>query len=94
MTEASLETHVGKAVTVEGTAKNAAGGAIVMLEDRTPVYLDGMDRWDAATNNKPVSAKGTLRKQGGQPTMNDKGEAIHGFPDARFVLEHPTWTVS
>ena len=89
---AALETRVGTSVTIEGTARNAAGGAIVMTEDRTPVYLDGVGRWDHATTDTRVSATGTLRKHAGQPAMNDQGEAIHGVPDARFVLEQPSWT--
>jgi len=91
---ASLDTMVDQTVTIEGVARNAAGGAIVMTEDRTPVYLDGMDRWDRTTDGKQVTVKGTLRKHGGQKTVNDKGEYIHGFPDARFVVEKPSWTPS
>lgn len=89
----SLDTKVGHAVTIQGVARNAAGGAVVMTDDREPIYLSGVERWDSAANGKHVSVKGTLRKQGGQAATNDQGEAVHGIPDAHFVIDQPSWTV-
>ena len=88
-----LESQVDQQVTIEGTARNAAGGAVVLTADRTPVYVAGLGSWDRATDGKHVKAKGTLRKAGGQQVVNAKGEHSHGFPGERFVLEQPSWTV-
>jgi len=90
----SLDQQVGTKVTIRGTARNAAAGAVVLTDDRTPVYVAGLDRWDRATDGKQISASGTLRKVGGDPVVNDRGEHSHGVPGDRFVLEQPTWTVS
>ena len=91
---ADLKGQIDRDVTVEGTARNAAGGAVVLTDDRTPVYIDGLESWDRATDGKHVRAKGTLRRRGGQQTVNAKGEHSHGFPGERYVLEKPTWSVA
>ena len=89
-----LQSKVGRQVTIEGTARNAAAGAVVLTDDRTPIYVDGLERWDRATDGKKVSASGTLRKRGGDQVVNDRGEYRHGTPGDRFVLEQPSWKVS
>lgn len=89
----SLSQQVGKQVTVRGEADNASGGAIVVTDDNTPVYLDGIDSWDKATRGKQVSVTGILREIGGQATVNAAGEQLHGYASARLVIENPTHTV-
>ncbi|NVB78382.1 MAG: hypothetical protein HOV81_08325 [Kofleriaceae bacterium] len=89
----SLDSKVDSHVTIQGTARNAMAGAVVLTEDRTPVYLDGVERWERTVDGKRVSATGTLRRLGGDEVVNDKGEHSHGIPGGRFVLEQPTWTV-
>jgi hypothetical protein len=88
----SLDSKVDSKTTIEGTARNAAGGAMVM-SDQTPVYIDGLEAWDAGANGKHVSVSGTLRKRGPDQTVNDKGEYSSGFTSSRFVLESATWKV-
>ena len=89
-----LNQQVDREVTIEGTARNAAGGAVVLTDDRTPVYVDGLEAWDRKTDGKKVKAKGTLRRRGGQQTVNAQGEHSHGIPGERYVLEKPTWSVA
>lgn len=87
-----LEQMVDSDVTIEGTARNAAGGAVVLTADRTPVYIDGLGEWNRATDGKQVRAKGTLRRRGADQTQGANGEQNHGFPGERFVLEGPSWS--
>lgn len=89
----SLDSKVDSHITIQGTARNAMAGAVVLTDDRTPVYLDGVERWERAVDGKRVSATGKLRKLAGDEVLNDKGEHSHGVPGDRFVLEQPTWTV-
>lgn len=90
----SLEQKVGSQVTIEGTARNAMAGAIVMTADRTPVYVDGLERWDGAFNGKLISATGTLRKRGPDDVVAANGEQASGIATEHFVLEQPTWALS
>lgn len=89
----SLEDKVGKTVTIQGVARNAMAGAVVLTDDRTPVYVAGLDRWDRTTDGKQVKATGTLRKHGGDDVVDGSGNYSSGVPGDRFVLEQPTWTV-
>jgi hypothetical protein len=89
-----LTQKVDSKVTVEGVARNAALGAVVLMDDRTPVYVDGVEAWDKAVDGKKISASGTLRRRSAGSLVNDRGEYSHGVPGDRYVLEQPSWTVS
>jgi hypothetical protein len=90
----SLDQQVGSNVTIEGMARNAMAGAIVQTADRTPIYIDGLERWDKAHDGKQVSASGTLRREGGDEVVNSKGERSSGFATGRFILEGATWKLA
>ncbi len=89
----SLDQLVGNNVTIEGTARNAAAGAVVLTEDRTPVYVAGLERWDRTLDGKKVSASGTLRREASDELVNAKGEHNSGV-GAHFVLEGPSWKLA
>lgn len=90
----SLDTKVNTQVTIEGTARNAMAGAVVLMPDRTPVYVAGLERWDSQFDGKKISASGTLRKRGGDDTQGANGEVSSGISGDHFVLEQPTWALS
>ena len=84
---------VGQQVTLKGTARDAAEGAVVMLKDRTPVYVKGLYSWDDALDRKTVHVTGTLRVGGGsnEPLVNAKGEHSEGSEGDMLVIEDATW---
>jgi hypothetical protein len=88
---------VGQQVTIKGTARDAAEGAVVMLKDRTPVYVKGLFSWDDALDRKTVHVTGTLRLGGGSPIgsgdalVNAKGEYSEGSQGDMLVIEDATW---
>ena len=89
----SLEQQIDTQVTIEGTARNAMAGAVVLTADRTPVYVDGVESWDGSVDGKQISASGTLRRRAGDDVVNANGEHASGISGPHFVLEQPTWTV-
>jgi hypothetical protein len=84
---------VGQQVTLAGTARDAAEGAVVLLSDRTPVYVKGLYSWADALDRKRVVVTGTLRLSGGssEPLVNAKGEHSHGSEGDMLVIEDATW---
>ncbi len=90
----SLDSKIDSQVTIEGTARNAMAGAVVMTADRTPVYVDGLERWDSAFDGKKINATGTLRKRSPDDVVAGNGEQSSGIASAHFVLEQPTWALS
>ena len=93
MNEETLEESFNQTVTLEGVAQNARLGAIVLLEDYTPVYLDGIEEWDEQIVEKSVAVTGVLRRQSLAPkaTVTVQGEASHGIDGESYVLENPEW---
>jgi hypothetical protein len=83
---------VGQEVTLAGTARDAAEGAIVLLKDRTPVYVNGLFSWDGALDRKSIVVTGTLRLAGGsEPLVNAAGEHSSGSDGERLEVVNATW---
>jgi hypothetical protein len=84
---------VGQQVTLAGTARDAHEGAVVLLSDRTPVYVKGLFSWDDALDRKKIVVTGTLRLSAGsnEPLVNAAGEHSHGSEGDMLVIEDATW---
>jgi hypothetical protein len=80
-------------VTLSGIARDAAEGAMVLLKDRTPVYVKGLYSWDDSLDRKQVEVTGTLRVSGGssEPLVNAQGEHSTGSEGDMLVIENATW---
>lgn len=80
-------------VTIEGKAENAKAGAIVLTEDGSPVYVDGLeDGWPGELARKRVRVTGVLRdeKRIPDPGTDPITAGAHG---TQSVLYDATWTV-
>jgi hypothetical protein len=80
-----LEAHVGEAVTLTGTALDAAAGAIVSLDER-PVYVAGLRRWPSELFAQQVEVSGTLVFR-----ERPREEKIHRV-DSAYALEDASWS--
>lgn len=71
--------YVGKVVELRGVAKNAKGGAVVVI-DEVPIYVRGLDGWPSDALDKRVVVHGTLDEKAYLPeaTKNAKGEISQG----------------
>jgi hypothetical protein len=87
---------LNKQIEVHGTAENAMLGAVVMTDDLTPVFLDGVKEWDSKIVGKLVAVKGVLRRKLLAPkaTVGPNGEISHGVGGDSYVLENPIWSVA
>jgi len=87
--------HLGQTVTIHGTAYDARAGAIVELEDRTPIYIAGMESWDPKVQGKGIEVTGLLKERPAKtPKVPPGGAQVHGLAGATFVLENATWKLS
>lgn len=84
----------GQPVTIRGVARNAALGAVV-IEDKAPVFIDGLTEWEPEVLGKRVEVKGVLRYRelSPPPTVASDGAVSHGMGGAAPVLEDAEWTV-
>jgi hypothetical protein len=86
-----LKAMVGKRVRIAGTAQNAKGGAVLLVE-KTPLYLAGLEAWPAGVVlGKPVIVGGTIvdRQYLPEASKSTKGEVSQGAVGTQLVIEAP-----
>jgi hypothetical protein len=68
-------------------------GPVVLLEDRTPVYVAGLFEWPDDLNGEDVKATGTLLRTSlaPDPTVDKDGAVSHGAFGDDWVLKDATW---
>lgn len=90
--ERVLTKLVGSRVRLAGTARDAKGGA-VLLVGQSPLYLAGLQSWPKEANGKQVAVGGTLVDRAYLPEAkkNEKGEWSQGAEGTQLVLESPAW---
>ncbi len=89
----SLSAKVGQNVVLDGTARNAKAGAVVVVEpDESPVYLSGLTEWPEGLDGKKVRVEGTLTEQKWIPDpVAPNGEISQGAEGNQWVLEASKW---
>ena len=84
---------VGQTITLVGTARDAHLGAVVLLSDNTPVFIDGLPMWDDQWDGKRIRVTGLLKDDSiaPDPEVNQQGEVSHGMYGDAFVLVDASW---
>lgn len=91
-TPPSLAAKLGSKVAIEGTARDAKGGAVVLIAPgEEPVYLEGVARWPDALSGRRVAVEGTLHRKKLLPDPGVEPRTA-GAEGDQLVLESPTWT--
>ncbi|MEV6596141.1 hypothetical protein AB0M36_04655 [Actinoplanes sp. NPDC051346] len=81
---------VGRRVTLRGIAGDAAGGAVLVVDVDTPVYLEGMSTWGVLAGST-IEITGDLDQAEIAPLPSTPGElASHGAPGSQYVLRNYT----
>jgi hypothetical protein len=89
MSGSESQSPKARTITVRGTARTGAAGALILVPDELPVYLGGLRRWPAEVEGVDVEVTGTLRIQEAQV---ESGARVHGLADDVRVLEDATWS--
>jgi len=94
LTDPKLEATLNQRVTVDGTARNAHAGAVVLTAERTPVFVNGLLEWPDADHGKSVQATGVLTRKSlaPDPTVGADGGHTHGIEGTNYVLDDAAWT--
>ena len=68
-------------------------GAVVLTEDRTPVYVAGLREWDEDIEGEDIEATGVLRRRSlaPDPVVDEHGAVSHGAEGSNYVLEGASW---
>jgi len=96
MSRTGLDHLIGEAVTLSGCARDAMMGAVVLTEDRTPVYMAGMREWSEDVEGEDVEVKGVLRRRSlaPDPVVDEHGNHSHGAEGTNYVLDEVTWKLA
>lgn len=86
---------LGKRVRLAGLARDAKGGAVLLVNDE-PVYLAALEAWPGTARDKAVIAWGTLTSKQHLPEAkrDAKGAVSQGAVGAQLVLEGPQWRLA
>jgi hypothetical protein len=87
--------RLDKPIVSTGTAKDAALGAVVVLDGGGVHYVEGLDAWPKDVFGKRVEVKGTLRRKklAPDPVVDSNGLISHGMLGSSHVIEDAVWTV-
>mgnify|MGYP007046932023 CR=1 FL=1 len=90
---ATVEPTAAVRITVTGTARDAAMGAVVVLADGKVWYVDRLSEWPGNLLNAQVSVTGTARqrKLAPDPTVGPDGAVSHGMQGTSAVLMSAHW---
>ena len=86
----SLESLIGRRVGLVGTAANAKGGAVVLVQG-TPVFVSSMAAWPSGVETKRVALGGKLVATVlPAPPVGPRGEVSAGASGEQLSLEEPS----
>ena len=89
MTELNLKELLNKEVTLTGMAKDAKGGAVLLINEM-PIYLKGLSSWSDDHFGKIIKVNGLLRdeKMIPDPHVDEDGAISQGAFGKQLVLEN------
>ena len=80
-------------ITVSGFALDAKAGAIIMVNDDTPYYIDGLEHWEEKYYGKKVIVTGYLKKvKHKQRSTSDK--KVQEMKGTQLVIMEPEWRLA
>ena len=94
ITTINLQSLINRQTSLTGTAQNAKGGAILLINE-TPIYIESLDSWPDNYFGKQVEVTGKLTNKKYLPEAKiDKSGAIsQGVTEGQtdYVFEKATW---
>ena len=89
MSEDNLKELLDKEVTLTGMAKDAKGGAVLLINE-IPIYIKGLSSWSVEYFGKVIQVKGILRdgKIIPDPYIDENGGISQGAIGRQYVLEN------
>jgi hypothetical protein len=80
-------------ITVTGLAQNGKGGALLVVDDNTVYYLEGMDAWENSMVGTRIEVTGALRIEtlSENDLKNEQGEYTQGTAGDKRILTNVKW---
>ncbi len=93
-----LDLLTDKKVELRGTAAEAHQGPVILVDNETPVYINGLESWEALKElnieyGDEVTVSGTLIVDGGSSNLvAENGTVSHGIEGATYQIQGATFT--
>lgn len=93
MKNIELERLIGQEVSLNGVARDAKGGAVLVIEETAPVYIKGLASWTPELLGMEVLVRGLLKKEKfiPDPLIGENGGISSGAFGTQFVLVNTEW---
>jgi len=80
-------------ITVNGTARNGKGNAMIVMKERITYYINGLDSWEPALEGKEISVTGILVVETltEEDLKNEQGEWKQGVVGERKIITTARW---
>jgi len=91
-----LEKLIGQKVNLNGTAKDAKGGAVLITPEGYVIYIKGLDFWPSELFDKSISVSGLLKNEKfiPDPIIDENGAISTGATGDQLVLENSEYSVN
>jgi hypothetical protein len=85
-----LKKLIGQNVNLNGTAKDAKGGAVLITPEGDVIYIKGLDSWPSDFLDKSLSVSGLLKEEKfiPDPVIEENGVISTGAYGDQLVLEN------
>ena len=91
-----LEKLIGQRVSLIGIARDAKGGAVLVTESGSVLYVKGLSSWSSELINKQVSISGLIKTEKiiPDPKISEDGGISAGAIGEQLVLENAKYSLS
>jgi hypothetical protein len=82
-----------KMITVSGVAQNGKGNALLVTEDSTVYYIEGMDSWETNVVGRKIEITGVsqLESMSEGDLKNEQGEYKQSVSGEKRILTNVQW---
>lgn len=83
-----IEKLIGQKITIKGIAKDAKGGAVILISENVPIYIKGLDSWSPELFDRRLKVIGVLKEEKfiPDPVIDEDGSISTGAYGDQLVL--------
>ena len=91
-----IEKQIGQNVNLNGTARDAKGGAVLLTPEGDVIYIKGLEFWPSDLLDKQITINGLLKKEKfiPDPTIDEDGAISTGAYGNQLTLENARYSLN
>ncbi len=91
-----VEKQIGQKVNLNGTAKDAKGGAVLLTPEGNVIFIKGLEFWPSEFLDKKISVSGLLKEEKliPDPLIDEDAVISTGAYGNQLILENAEYYLS